>query len=239
MADLYRRCGCRDEHGKTLGNRCPKLENAKHGAWAFYLAAGTDPVTGKRRQVRQGGYPTKQAAQKARNDAAVKLDRGTYVAPTRELYGAHVLHWLDHHEKTGRGLKASTMVNYRRYVNIDIAPSRLGSVPLSEVRRFHVNAFIKQLLDDGRGATTVPPHHRRCTRLPPLGGRREPHRPQPRDRTQAPDRAQEGARGGSPLWWASSSTSPPDTGSRRCSSSRCSPACAAASYSACAGRTST
>ncbi|GAA1768471.1 tyrosine-type recombinase/integrase [Agromyces humatus] len=155
MADVYRRCGCRDEHGKTLGNRCPKLENPKHGAWAFYLAAGTDPITGKRRQVRQGGFASKQAAQKARNEAAVKLDRGTYVAPTRELYGAYILRWLDHHQKTGRGLKASTMVNYRRYVELDIAPSPLGSVPLSEVRRFHVNAFIKQLLDDGRGATTV------------------------------------------------------------------------------------
>ncbi|WP_448002542.1 tyrosine-type recombinase/integrase [Agromyces bauzanensis] len=155
MADVYRRCGCRDETGRQLGKQCPKLADSKHGTWGFYISAGVDPITGKRTQIRQSGFRTQKEAQKARNEAAVKLDRGTYTAPSRERYGAYLLRWLERHRTTGRGLKESTMVNYRRYVELDIAPSLLGRLQLTEIRRFHVNAFVQQLVDDGRGATTV------------------------------------------------------------------------------------
>lgn len=154
-ADVYRRCGCRDEGGRQLGTRCPKLADSKHGSWGFYVSAGVDPITGKRAQVRQSGFRTQKDAQKARNEVAVKLDRGTYIAPSKELYGAYLLRWLERHRTTGQGLKASTMVNYRRYAELDIAPSGLGRLQLTEIRRFHVNAFVQELVDNGRGATTV------------------------------------------------------------------------------------
>jgi hypothetical protein len=48
---LYRRCGCRDEHGRQLGSACPKLKtDPKHGTWTYYLSHGHDPKTNQRRQ---------------------------------------------------------------------------------------------------------------------------------------------------------------------------------------------
>jgi integrase len=134
---------------------CEKLSDPKHGTWSFYLAAGIDPKTGRRRQIRRSGFATKQAAQKARNEAAVKVDRGTYVAPTRERFGDYLTRWLTHHSTTGRGLRETTAWNYRRYIEQDIAPSALGSIPLAELRRFHVTEFVAELVAAGRGATTV------------------------------------------------------------------------------------
>lgn len=155
MSDIYRRCGCRDGNGKTLGINCPKLADPKHGTWAFYLAAGLDPITGKRRQIRKAGFPSKGAAQKARNEAASKVDKGTYRAPVKQTFGEYVTAWLPRHAATGRGLKDTTRFHYDRYIRLDIVPSALGRMPISEIRRFHVSAFAQALTDAGRGATTV------------------------------------------------------------------------------------
>jgi integrase len=155
MADVYRRCGCRDASGKTLGAKCPQLKDPKHGTWAFYLAGGVDPKSGKRRQIRKGGFSTKTEAQKARNASAVKLDQGTYVTPTKQTYADYVDSWFKSRLVTGNGLKPTTADNYRRYIENDIKPSHLGRLKLTDIRRFHVNAFVDELTAAGRGATTV------------------------------------------------------------------------------------
>ena len=56
-AGVFRRCGCRDDAGKTYGvlpdqatdaqqaRACPlMLEDAKHGRWSFRLSAGVAPA---------------------------------------------------------------------------------------------------------------------------------------------------------------------------------------------------
>ncbi|WP_082518928.1 site-specific integrase [Leifsonia sp. Leaf336] len=156
MADIYRRCGCRDDAGRQYGTTCPKLAtDPKHGTWAFYLAAGIDPKTGRRRQVRRAGFATKQAAQKARNAAASKVDSGTYVAPTKQTYAEYLDKWFQRRQTTGRGLKPTTADNYARYIRDDIQPSSLGRMKLTDIRRFHINDFVSDLTEAGRGATTV------------------------------------------------------------------------------------
>ncbi len=155
MSDIYRRCGCRDEAGRQYGARCPQLKDPKHGTWAYYLAAGVDPKTGKRRQVRQAGFATKQAAQKARNEIAVKLDRGNYVKAAKVNLADYLDAWLPRRRTTGKGLKPVTVMNYRRYIDLDIKPTELGRMMISDIRRNHINAFVQDLVRAGRGATTV------------------------------------------------------------------------------------
>ncbi|NEN07607.1 site-specific integrase [Diaminobutyricibacter tongyongensis] len=167
-ADIYRRCGCRDENKRQfaslpvgaspeqIARACPLLvSDPKHGKWGFYLAGGVDPRTGKRLQIRQATFSTKAEAQKARNAEAVKLDRGTYVAPTKEVYADYLAKWLPRRAVTGKGLAATTLDNYARYIRNDIAPSALGRMKLTDIRRFHINAFVAEQMDAGRGATTI------------------------------------------------------------------------------------
>jgi hypothetical protein len=74
---VYRRCGCRDEHSKQLGNQCPRLKaDPKHGTWAYYLSHGSDPMTKNRRQYRKAGFPTKAAAASAVAALKASLDTG-------------------------------------------------------------------------------------------------------------------------------------------------------------------
>lgn len=168
MSGVFRRCGCRDESGRQYGvlpeqpskaqlaRACPRmLEDPKHGRWSFRLSAGVDPATKRRRQVNGATYPTKREAQQARNAAAVRIDQGKVIAPTRETFAEYLPGWLDRHARTDRGLRPSTLENYRRYIDQDIVPSTLGGMKLRDIRRRHLNAFIDQLVDDGRGAVTV------------------------------------------------------------------------------------
>jgi integrase len=166
-ASIYRRCGCRT----TGGNRytalpdganaeqramaCPLMKDPKHGKWGFYLSAGVDPKTGRRRQIRVATFTTRQAAQTARNKAAVKVDANTYMTTTKEVYADYLERWLPRHQTHGEGLKATTYLNYHRYATMDIAPSELGRMKLADIRRFHINGFIDELQAAGRGPTTV------------------------------------------------------------------------------------
>lgn len=170
MTAIFRRCGCRDESGKTYGvlpvkgatpaqqaRACPTMStDPKHGRYSWRLSRGFDPVTGKRVQVNGGSFPTLKAAQVALNKAKVKKDEGTLHKPATQTLASYAAEWLPRRQTMGkRPLAATTALNYRRYLEQDIAPSRLGKMKLSDIRRSDVQAFVKGLTDSGRGATTV------------------------------------------------------------------------------------
>jgi integrase len=153
---LYRRCGCRDEDGRQLGPACPRLKSdPKHGTWGYYLSAGADPKTNQRRQFRRTGFSTKREAASAVAELKTKLDRGTYVKPTARTLGEYATEWLPRRERSDKGLRASTLSGYRRYIEVDIEPSALGGMKLTDIRRYHVAEFVNDLNEAGRGAVTV------------------------------------------------------------------------------------
>lgn len=78
---LYKRCKCRDENGKELGAKCPDLKNgnawnSKHGTWYYALELKRGPGGKRRPRLRAGGYPTKEAAAQARDNARKTAERG-------------------------------------------------------------------------------------------------------------------------------------------------------------------
>lgn len=159
---VYRRCGCRDETGRQLGAACPQLKtNPKHGRWSYFLSAGTDPRTGKRRQFRSSSWPdgrpfaSKAEAQSALAALKTSLDGGTYVKPTAVTLAAYALTWLPRRQSAGAGLRPTTAAGYARYIAADIAPAALGGMRLTDIRRGHVSAYVAELTAAGRGAVTV------------------------------------------------------------------------------------
>ena len=71
-----------------------------------------------------------------------KLDRGTYVKPTARTLGEYALEWLPRRERTDKGLRSTTVAGYEYYLREDIAPSALGRMKLTDVRRYHVQEFV-------------------------------------------------------------------------------------------------
>ncbi|WP_166789817.1 tyrosine-type recombinase/integrase [Cryobacterium sp. TMT1-2-2] len=148
---IFRRCGCRDQSGKVLGNSCLSLKsNPRHGTWTYRLTR-TDPDTRKRTFVTRGGFATKTEAKRAHDDAARVVRTGGSLRTREQTLGDFLTHWLADAE---RSLKPKTVGEYRRHVVVEIIP-KLGKVPLSRLRKQHIADFITTLTRDGRGATTV------------------------------------------------------------------------------------
>lgn len=162
MADVTRRCGCRDVDGKqySAARPCPDLKNPRHGSWGFRASAGTvpDPKPGapehrKRRYVQEWGYKTAREAPEARDAALRKLKGQGERFFDRTTVGEFVTEWLDRLERQGE-IRPSTARMYRTYIEKDIVPA-LGDKRLVKLTRNDVAQFVDALRDAGRGATTV------------------------------------------------------------------------------------
>ncbi|TYB40816.1 tyrosine-type recombinase/integrase [Actinomadura chibensis] len=68
QGSTYKTCGCRDQEGKKLGKRCPKLRrangrwNSAHGNWNYQLELPPTAAGTRRSPLRRGGFPTQDAA---------------------------------------------------------------------------------------------------------------------------------------------------------------------------------
>ncbi len=173
-ANLFRRCGCRDDAGRQYGvlpdlrrgqkwsaeqllRACPKMvADPKHGRWSYRLSAGVDPITKKRRpQVNGRSFVDKVEAAQALAEDQAKLARGTYVKPSRKTLAEWLPEWIARRQRTDKALRPTSLANYRRYIEQDIAPSFLGRLPIEDIRRGHILMFVDDLADAGRGAVTI------------------------------------------------------------------------------------
>ncbi|MGY1846874.1 tyrosine-type recombinase/integrase [Blastococcus sp. SYSU DS1021] len=147
----FRRCGCRDNAGKLLTS-CPRLGRERgHGSWYYRADVGRD-ASGRRREQRKGGFPTKAEADAALAAVLHAANTGDHRHDGRQTVGAYLAAWLANREADG--LRASTAVMYRRYVERDIVPA-LGHVRLGDLRPGHVEKLMRDLRVAGRGATTM------------------------------------------------------------------------------------
>lgn len=138
MSDsAYKRCKCRAEDGKDLGAKCPKLRrgdgswNPRHGTWYFALELPPGPG-GKRRQMRRGGFAS-------RDEALGELERARSVTrrgadpSVRVTVGRFLAEW-----HAGRpDLKGTTRRNYSLIIGTYLAPL-LGHVELDQLRGAHI-----------------------------------------------------------------------------------------------------
>lgn len=80
---------------------------------------------------------------------------GTWTEHSKKILAEYAPEIMARRQTTGSGLKPTTIAAYTRYVEQDIVPSRLGEMPLTDIRRSHVNTWIADLSNAGHGAVTV------------------------------------------------------------------------------------
>ena len=140
---VFRRCSCRDESGRELGKRCPRLAERGHGTWSFTVEL--PPLSnGKRRQVKRGGFSTKGAATAELNRLLGQEGRGVdTLSGARMTVEVWLRQWL-----AGKGdVRATTERGYRGHVENYLIP-KLGHHRLAELRPQHIGAALRTILDD-------------------------------------------------------------------------------------------
>ncbi|WP_222270298.1 tyrosine-type recombinase/integrase [Modestobacter marinus] len=145
---VYRRCSCRDDAGRQLGQSCPRLAtDGKHGTW--YFAVDLPGEAGKRRTMRRGGFTTKAAANRALADVTSRASQGVRV-DDRETVATFLTRWL---QVKATEAKPTTLRSYRAHVDNVIVPA-IGHVPIERLRAEHVEQLLVDALTGGRGPVT-------------------------------------------------------------------------------------
>jgi len=156
---VYRRCGCRDEHGRQLGGRCSHLANPQDGTWAF--AVDMPSPDGKRKTMRRSGYKTRSDARAALARVLECERAGVYVDDAQTV-ADYLVGWLD---AKARQLKPTTVARYHDYLHNDLLPA-FGAVRLERLTHQHVYQFARTQLASGRGPVTVRRLHRYAVQRP-------------------------------------------------------------------------
>ena len=115
------------------------------GTWSYRIDLGLDSE-GRRQQKQVGGFRTKKDAQAALNEALAGLQRGTYVAPSRQTVAAFLELWIDGARSE---LAITAWTNYGDIIRRYIVP-HLGSKRLVDLSPLDVKAWHAALLDHGR-----------------------------------------------------------------------------------------
>ena len=112
---------------------------------------------GKRKQARRTVHGTKRGAETKLRELLAELDKGGYVAPTKESIESFLVRWLDTYAATNTSPR--TQRDYRGIVHRYLVPT-LGTLTLATLRPDHVQALYADMLARGLSARTVLHAHR-------------------------------------------------------------------------------
>jgi hypothetical protein len=114
--------------------------------WTVVLDAGRDPTTRRRRQISKGGFKTRRDANRWLTHTLGQLDQGSYVTPTRQTVGEHLLEWLP---AIRSSLRPATYESYERNVRQHLIP-KIGHVWLDQLTPDRLAAVYAELHRNGR-----------------------------------------------------------------------------------------
>jgi len=120
------------------------LEKKEDRSWNIIVEAGRDPVTQKRKRIKQAFEGTKREAEIEMARLVTELEKGTYIEPGKMTVGEYLLWWVEQHS-TGKGLAPKTVVSYRQLITLHLNPA-LGSIPLSKLQPMHIQQYVNKAL---------------------------------------------------------------------------------------------
>ncbi len=117
----------------------------KRGSTYSYVVRERDSQTGTSKPRWVGGFPTRAAAKKARDEARHNTHRGTYVAPQSLTVGEYLDRWVEAHAVQ---LKPSTAASYRANIERYLRPA-LGQERLQALSPSRLSMAFKAMYEHG------------------------------------------------------------------------------------------
>lgn len=125
----------------------PRIKQIKVGErtrYRFVVDVGTDPATGKRRQITKT-YDGKREAERELARVLTEVDRGTFAGPSKITVGEYLDDWL---RSAVRGKSPNTESAYRH--GLAPARERLGAKQLQKLTTRDVEDLVDWMLTSGR-----------------------------------------------------------------------------------------
>jgi integrase len=118
--------------------------------WAVVYDEGHGE-NGRRRQRWKSGFATRREAQRFLTDVLGRLGDGSYVPPSKLLFGDYLDEWI---ENVSESLRPLTLSRYRSTISKHLKPA-LGQVPIQTLAPTRFKAFHRELRAAGLASSTI------------------------------------------------------------------------------------
>ena len=116
------------------------MRSRRHGVWEIRISAGRDPVTGKRREISRTIKGNQRDAQRALNELAVEVDRGSFFGSST-TFAQLCDRWI---MLAQTDLSPVTVRNYENLLKNHILPA-LGDLPLKNINTVDIDNLYCEL----------------------------------------------------------------------------------------------
>ncbi|MFC1978583.1 tyrosine-type recombinase/integrase [Chloroflexota bacterium] len=125
-------------------------------SYTIYLGIGTDPATGKYKQVVVTVKGTKKDAEKRLAELIYQHNKGITINETNIKFSEYLNKWLDDYAKTH--LSPRGFDRYQGIIHKHIIPA-LGRIKLTKLKPEHLQKHYTDKLKEGLSTSTVRYHH--------------------------------------------------------------------------------
>lgn len=119
-------------------------KNKKTGKWDFIFDGGTDPLTGKRKQIKRRGFESKRHAMDEMTKIKAERLENEFLDLTKMTYSRYMEDWFE--ERKNRLQKTTYEIHSIYYRNV-IKP-RLGHLKVQQIAPIQIQKFINDLVND-------------------------------------------------------------------------------------------
>ncbi|MGE7683885.1 tyrosine-type recombinase/integrase [Peribacillus simplex] len=119
-------------------------KNKKTGKWDFIFDGGTDPLTGKRKQIKRRGFESKRHATDEMTKIKAEILENEFLDLTITTYARYMEEWFQ--ERKSR-LQKSTFETHSIFYRNVIKP-RLGHLKLQQIAPIQIQKFVNDLVND-------------------------------------------------------------------------------------------
>jgi integrase len=120
--------------------------------WWVKVELDPDPLTGKRRYHRKGGFANKKEADAYRVQALSEIRRGSFVEPAKMGVGEFLDRWLRDYAEVS--VRPSTLESYRALIRRHLIPA-LGNIPLAKLQPIHLQELFARKRQEGLSTRSV------------------------------------------------------------------------------------
>ncbi|WPS86510.1 tyrosine-type recombinase/integrase [Brevibacillus halotolerans] len=120
--------------------------------WSFGVALGTDPNTGKRRQITRSGFKTKKEAEAACAQLISEFENEQYIKESKETYGEYL---LDYMENTARHTIRPSTFDFHLFIAKKHIIPEIGSLKIKDLTPRHLQKLYSKKLKAGLASSYI------------------------------------------------------------------------------------
>lgn len=119
------------------GSKTKRGENS----WLLRIYDGVDPVTGKKKYLRETFIGSENKADNRLQEIIVDRNRGEYVEPSKVTFGEYLLHWIDTIKNT---ISDGTSDDYNNHIKNHILKDKISQIQLIKLNALDIQGYLNR-----------------------------------------------------------------------------------------------